>query len=161
MPESFDRKKAIERLYLLEEAIKRNRERMLAATLESFYDWQRKFAGATKENSSCLLIAANQVGKTRTGTAIDAVHLTGDYPDDWEGHVFTFPPLCWLLGYSGEKTRDLLQNKLFGRLNNGKFEGGLIPADRIIDYKSMTGTSGACREVRVRHKSGGIAVCLV
>ena len=90
---------------------------------------------------------------------MDAYHLTGDYPADWEGIKFEFAPMCWLLGYSGEKTRDLLQTKLFGRLTNQTFEGGLIMADRIVDYKSMSGTSGACREVRVKHKTGGIAVC--
>jgi phage terminase large subunit-like protein len=104
-------------------------------------------------------MAANQVGKTRTGTGIDAVHLTGDYPDDWPGHRFERPPMCWLLGYSGEKTRDLLQTKLFGRMTSQQFDGGLIPAESIVDYKSMAGTSGACREVRVKHKSGGISVC--
>lgn len=125
----------------------------------SMYPWQRRFNAATIENRACALMAANQVGKTRTGTGIDAIHISGDYPEDWNGHRFEFAPLCWLLGYSGEKTRDLLQTKLFGRLVGQAFEGGLIPADRIIDYKSMTGTSGACREVRVRHKTGGIAVC--
>jgi hypothetical protein len=95
---------------------------------------------------------------SRTGRIIDAIHLTGEYPEDWEGHRFERPPLMWLLGHSGEKTRDLLQTQLFGRLKDGKFEGGLIPADKIVDYKSMTGTSGACREVRVKHAKG-IAIC--
>jgi phage terminase large subunit-like protein len=67
--------------------------------------------------------------------------------------------MCWLLGFSMEKTRDLLQTPLFGRLEGGKWTGGLIPADRIVDWKSATGTSGAMREVRVAHASGGNAVC--
>lgn len=103
-------------------------------------------------------VVSHNCGKTRTGLTIDAYHLTGDYPDDWEGVKFDHAPLCWLLGYTGEKTRDLLQNKLFGRFQNGGFEGGLIPADRVVDWKSMTGTSGAMREVRVKHALG-VAVC--
>jgi hypothetical protein len=103
-------------------------------------------------------IVNHNCGKTRTGLVIDAYHLTGDYPDDWEGIEFDHPPMCWLLGYTGEKTRDLLQNKLFGRFHNGAFEGGLISGDRIIDYRSMTGTSGAMREVRVKHELG-VATC--
>ena len=106
-----------------------------------------------------MLIAANQVGKTRTGLTIDAMHLTGDYPDNWEGHKFKTAPMCWLLGFSGEKTRDLLQTPLFGRIVGNKLEGGLISADRIVDYKSMAGTSGAIREVRVRRKDGSISTC--
>jgi phage terminase large subunit-like protein len=102
-------------------------------------------------------MAANQVGKTRTGTTMDAFHALGDYPEDWTGHKFEKAPTCWLLGFSGEKTRDLLQEPLFGRMLDGKFEGGLIPAERIVDHRAMTGTSGAMREVRVKHKSGGIS----
>jgi phage terminase large subunit-like protein len=97
------------------------------------YDWQRRFVKATKTNRQCLLMAANRVGKTYTGNYIDSVHLTGDYPDDWEGYKFTFPPLVWCLGYSGEKCRDLIQNDLFGQLSQGEFTGGLVPKDRIGD----------------------------
>ncbi len=149
----------VQAIELLQAEIKHVKGQRLSRLWTSMYPWQRRYNAATKDNRACALMAANQVGKTRTGTGIDAMHLTGDYPEDWNGHKFTFPPLCWLLGYSGEKTRDLLQSKLFGRMVGQVFEGGLIPAERIIDYKSMTGTSGACREVRVKHASGGIAIC--
>ena len=145
---------------LLEEKIRRNKESIGIRTYNSLYDWQHRFNAATANHTACMLMAANQVGKSLTGCTIDAFHLTGDYPDDWEGHKFEAPPMCWLLGYSGEKTRDLLQQKLFGRFHGGKFEGGLIPADKVAPggWRSMTGTSGAMREVRVVHKNG-IATC--
>lgn len=143
---------------LKEEKIKRNHQNKGLRIYKSFYSWQRQFNASTKEHTASALIAANQVGKSRTGCGIDAIHLTGDYPDDWEGHKFKSPPLCWLLGFSGEKTRDLLQAKLFGRYMDDGFEGGYVPADRIIDHRAMTGTSGAMREVRVRH-THGISVC--
>lgn len=104
-------------------------------------------------------MAANRVGKTYTGCAIDATHLTGEYPDDWEGYKYDKPIMAWLLGYSGEKTRDLLQTELFGRFSENKFQGGLIPSEKIIDWRSMTGTTGAMREVRVKYKNGGISTC--
>lgn len=144
---------------LLDERARRLQERIALTDYLGLYDWQRKFNAATREFYSCMLMAANQVGKSRTGCLLDAFHLTGDYPDGWEGHKFEGPITAWLLGYSGEKTRDLLQQKLFGRLLNGKFEGGYIRAADIVDYKSMPGTSGAAREVRVKHKTGGISVC--
>lgn len=125
---------------------------------ESFYDWQRRFNAATATYSACMLMAANQVGKSQTGCSIDSYHLTGDYPDDWEGHQFDFPPLIWLLGYSGEKTRDLLQQKLFGKFIGGRFAGGYIPPDKIVDHILMSGTKGAMREVMVKHKQG-ISTC--
>lgn len=144
---------------LLAEKERRLKASRLVKLYERMYPWQRRFNAATRTKRSSALMAANQVGKSLTGCLIDAFHLTGDYPNDWDGHRYDSAPLCWLLGYSGEKTRDLLQTKLFGRLVGQAFEGGFIPADRILDYKSMSGTSGACREVRVRHKSGGISVC--
>jgi phage terminase large subunit-like protein len=148
----------IELINLLEQRIERDKKDKGARVYRSFYDWQRKFNAATKDHRACALIAANQVGKTLTGSNIDSTHLHGQYPSDWEGHKFIRPPLCWLLGFSGEKTRDLLQSKLFGRFSEGKFEGGYISADLIIDHRAMTGTSGAMREVRVKHVNG-IAVC--
>ena len=150
----------IEKIRIKEELLRRRKENLITHTLDKLYGWQRKFITATLDHTSCLLMAANRVGKTFTGLLIDAVHLTGEYPDWWEGHKFEKAPLCWLLGFSGEKTRDLLQTPLFGRMgDDGRFEGGLIPKSAIVDHRAMTGTSGAMREVRVKHKSGAISVC--
>jgi len=96
---------------------------------------------------------------TRAGTVIDALHLTGDYPDDYPGYRFDHPPMIWCLGYSMEKTRDLLQNALFGPYDGrGGFAGGLIPAERVLSHESAQGTVNAMRTVRVKHKTGGRAV---
>lgn len=146
-------------LMLLEELARRRSRLKLKQDYESLYPWQFRFLMETANHTACMLMAANRVGKTRTGLVIDAVHLTGDYPDDWPGSRFEFPPLVWLLGYSMEKTRDLLQKVLFGTFEGGKWTGGLITADRIIGHTSAGGTVGAMREMRVRHKSGGVAIC--
>jgi len=129
-------------------------------TFRSFYDWQQQFTAASKNYFEMALIAANQIGKSRTGRCMDAMHLTGDYPDDWPGHRFDFAPTVWGLGYSMEKTRDLLQKGIFGEYEAGKgFKGGLIPKDRIISWESAPGVSNAMRTVRVAHKSGDVSVC--
>ena len=148
----------IEYAQLLEEEIRLNHQLKGMRVYKSFYPWQRKFNRATVTKDACMLMASSQSGKSRTGCNIDSYHLTGDYPEDWEGYKFTSPPLCWLLGYSGEKTRDLLQAKLFGRFSENEFEGGYIPKDKIIDHRAMTGTTGAMREVRVQHVNG-ISTC--
>lgn len=144
---------------ILREAIraeKNRRARKGAANdaFHQFYDWQAEFTQATAAHHETCLCAANQIGKTFTGTTIDAMHLLGDYPEDWLGHRFAFPPLCWALGYSMEKTRDLLQTALFGKFQNGKFQGGLVPAERIEGHESAMGTPNAMRTVRVKHKRG-------
>lgn len=144
----------VEWLSLAEEQERRQANTRYLSAYNSFYDWQREFCAATATYHESCLCAANQIGKTYLGTDIDAFHLMGDYPDDYPGHRFDFPPLMWGLGYSMEKTRDLLQSALFGELRDGTFSGGLIPADRIHSYQSATGTSGACRTVKVKHKYG-------
>lgn len=144
----------IELLSLLEAEDIYQKSIMYKTVYDSFYDWQREFATATAEYYECCLCAANQIGKTYTGTELDALHLLGDYPDDYEGHRYDFPPLCWLLGYSMEKTRDLLQSALFGKYINGSFEGGLVPKDKILTHESSGGTTNAMRTVRVKHKLG-------
>ncbi len=148
----------IEKVKLQQAKLEWNRKNKLTLIARSWYDWQHRFNALTKDNLSALLMAANQVGKSRTGCSIDAYHLLGEYPEDWEGHKFDFPPLCWLLGYSGEKTRDLLQKKLFGDLVEGEFTGGYIPKEKILGKIPMTGTPRAMREVQVQHVRG-IARC--
>lgn len=148
----------LEYLTLLEEKARRKHNNKLVDTYKSLYGWQKKFNGATKDNDFCLLMAANQVGKSLTGCLIDACHLTGEYPEGWEGHRFDFAPRIWLLGYSMEKTRDLLQEKLFGKYHESKFPGGYVRADLITGHIGATGTTNAMREVQVKHKSGGTSV---
>ena len=138
------------------QSARKSRETQNAANdaYHTFYDWQQDFTAATKTHYESCLCAANQIGKTYTGTTIDAFHLTGDYPEDWPGHVFPMPPLCWALGYSMEKTRDLLQTALFGPIEGDKFQGGLVPANKILSHESAGGTANAMRTVRVKHKQG-------
>lgn len=142
---------------LLEERLRRKKSTLYAAIWATLYDWQSEFIRQTAIHSQCCLIAANRIGKTYLGTYIDAIHAMGEYPVDWDGHRFSHAPLIWCLGYSGEKTRDLLQTALVGRKNGDKFDGGLIPADRIIGYESMSGTPNAVRTLRIQHSSGDVS----
>lgn len=151
------REEKLELLRLLEEKQRReylNRYKTQFATL---YGWQKHFVSKTAEYSQVCLIAANRIGKTYTGTYVDAIHALGDYPEDWTGHRFEHAPLIWVLGYSGEKIRDLLQMPLVGAVSNGECDGGLIPKDRIVDVIGAGGTPRLAKEIKVKHASGGIA----
>ena len=151
------REQKILAIELMEEQQRRIKDRLLYTQFQSNYDWQHEFIKATADYFECCLCAANQIGKTYLGTEIDAAHLTGDYPEGWEGHKFDFAPLCWGLGYSMEKTRDLLQTALFGKYRNGKWEGGLVPASKIVGQESAGGTPNAMRSVYVEHVTGQIS----
>lgn len=159
MLETMSRADKVNLVAMLTEKAMRAEKYRYKTMHKGLYGWQREFIKHTKEYMAVCLCAANRIGKTYTGTYIDSIHLMGEYPDEWDGHKFSGNILMWLLGYSGEKTRDLLQQELFGRLQQGKLSGGLIPPELIVDYKSMSGTPGALREVRVKRKDGSIGTC--
>lgn len=142
---------------LLEEQARRHDNSRYRGLFKTLYSWQTDFIAATATFSQACLIAANRIGKTYLGTYMDAIHALGEYPDDWEGHRFDHAPLIWCLGYSGEKTRDLLQKQIVGRKIGDTFEGALIPVDRVIGYESMGGTPNAIRTLLVRHITGETA----
>lgn len=142
-------------LMLLQERDRRAKARRYRSMFAELYGWQHEFVGYTKGYSQAALIAANRIGKTWLGTYLDAVHALGDYPDDWNGHAFDHAPLIWCLGYSGEKTRDLLQTPLVGQKDGTEFKGALIPQAHIKGYESMSGTTNALRTLYIRQIGGG------
>src|SRR5579862_5361293 len=112
----------------LEELHRRQRENRLA--YYEPYPKQREFhaLGATKRER--MFLAGNQLGKTFSGGAEAAMHLTGRYPSDWPGRRFTGSTHGWAIGITGESTRDNPQRILLGPL--GQYGTGSIPKDCII-----------------------------
>lgn len=158
MTHALTRQEYIEGIRIMEEQLARVAKFRALHRWMQLYVWQREFVTATSRHYECCLMAANQIGKTLTGTLIDAMHLLGDYPDDWTGHRFDFAPLGWGLGYSMEKTRDLLQTALFGEYNTpdhpNAFAGGLVPKERILNWEMVGAVTNAARSVWVKHKLG-------
>lgn len=144
-------------LELLEERKRRAEKSLIQSNFAMLYSWQLKYIAQTSKNRACLLMAGNRTGKTFTGCLLDAMHATGIYPANYDGHRFEHAPLIWVLGYSGEKIRDLLQAPIVGNYGNGAIMGGLIHRDLIVDVIPMQGTARAVREIKVKHVSGGIA----
>ena len=150
---TLTRNEKVDMMLAMEEKVRRLDSTKFYRLFPKFYPFQRDFIRSTHDYHETLLMAANQVGKTFTGTWIDSAHLLGDYPDDFDGYQFEHAPTIWCLGVTGEKARDLLQQPLFGHLVDGKFSGGLIPQERIVDY-IPSGTSRLANTVYVKHKTG-------
>ena len=103
------------------------------------------------------MMAANRVGKTFAGGYETALHLTGRYPDWWEGRRFAHPIAAWVAGDTAETTRDIVQAALMGPL--AEPGTGLIPADAILGEPSKrSGVTGAFDTARIRHASGGVSL---
>ncbi len=102
-----------------------------------------------------MLLAGNRVGKTYSAANEVAYHLTGYYPDWWEGARFAKPGRWGIGSKTAELTRDGAQKMLLGPF--GRFGIGAIPKSSLIDYKLARGIPEAVDIFRVRHASGGVA----
>ncbi len=101
-------------------------------------------------------MAGNQQGKSHCGGGETTFHLNGRYPDWWKGKRFHAPIRCWCCGVSHEKTRDVIQRKLFGPL--GHFGTGFIPKVDILGEPTMSrGTPGLIDFAEIAHVSGGVS----
>lgn len=119
------------------------------------YPKQAVFHKAGGEHRERLFMAGNQLGKTWAGGFEMAMHLTGDYPDWWEGRRFTHPVSAWAAGVTGEGTRDNAQRILMGQ--GQQWGTGTIPKTAIHRKTLSKGLSDAVDTVYVRHRSGGLS----
>jgi phage terminase large subunit-like protein len=112
--------------------------------------------GATYDERG--LFGGNRTGKTHCGSFEDALHLTGLYPDWWEGRRFSRPIEMWAATDTSKNTRDILQDKFCGKPGNPEALGtGMIPGDLIIRTTVKHGLADAFESVFVRHVSGGVS----
>lgn len=138
----------------LQERIKRQRENRLARYRP--YTKQREFHAAGSVHSERLFMAGNQLGKTLSGGAEWAIHLTGRYPDWWEGATFDKPPTLWAAGVTSETTRDNPQRILIGDPPRESAWGqGMIPKDCLLDWDRAMGVPNLLDNVRIRWGGGG------
>lgn len=105
-------------------------------------------------------MCANRVGKTygMGGYEITA-HLTGEYPEWWEGRRFKGPIRAWAAGKTNETTRDIVQATLLGQVSHGARKGvdgtGLIPAAALGGITWKAGVADLVDTIKVRHSTGG------
>jgi phage terminase large subunit-like protein len=105
------------------------------------------------------LFGGNRTGKTHCGCFEDTLHLTGLYPDWWEGRRFTTPVDWWAATDTAKNTRDILQDKFCGKHGDERaFGTGMIPGDLIIRPTVKHGLADAYETIYVRHvPTGGVS----
>ena len=118
------------------------------------YDYQIKFHNSNATQR--LLMAGNRVGKSLSGAMEMAIHLTGKYPEWWEGRKFGRPIRAWAGGVSNETTRDVCQKELVGQPDDPSARGtGSVPLDDIGETVRKAGVPNAMNSLVVRHITGG------
>lgn len=100
--------------------------------------------------------AGNQCGKSDIASYAVFCHLTGLYPEWWDGPKFDRPINAWCVGITNESTRDNPQRKLFGKRTD-KLEGGWVPPELIVDWSTRRNIADALDTVWVKHVSGGVS----
>lgn len=82
-------------------------------------------------------------------------HLTGLYPDWWEGRRFHGPTKWWAANTTNEMVRDNPQRILMGQGQN--FGTGTIPGAQIESHTMARGFPNLVDTVQVRHVNGGLS----
>jgi phage terminase large subunit-like protein len=134
-------------------------------TYQQFFDFkpypkQKEFLDLGASKRERLLIAGNQNGKTHVGAYEAACHLTGLYPDNWQGRRWDRPTKGWVAGETSLVVRDVQQKKLCGEPGvESAFGTGMIPKELFVDKPSLArGVTDAYDTIQVRHVSGGVSV---
>lgn len=117
---------------------------------------QREFHAAGRDHDERLFMAGNQLGKTLSGGMETAMHLTGRYPDWWQGAAFEKPTKIWASGVSGESTRDNPQRILIGQPEVEEQWGtGTIPKDALKSWSRANGVPNLLDNAVIVHGGGG------
>lgn len=98
-------------------------------------------------------MAGNRIGKTIATLSELVYHMTGDYPEWWEGRRFVRAVHVWLVGETAKLVREGMQEKLFGKWD--EFGTGLIPMGSLGKWTPKQGVPETVDTFRVRHTSGG------
>jgi phage terminase large subunit-like protein len=121
------------------------------------------FRSGMTHRERCAM-CANRVGKTfGMGGYEIALHLTGLYPDWWEGRRFELPIRAWACGKTNESTRDIVQLTLLGEVkddgNRKTVTGdGMIPG-WLLGYPTWkSGVPNMVDTIKVQHTSGGWSI---
>ena len=108
------------------------------------YPKQREFHDAGVLFRERGFMAGNQLGKTLAGSAEAAMHLTGRYPDWWQGRVFERPIRALAGSESSELTRDGVQRLIIGNPRDESSWGtGLLPKECLVAWSRRNGVSDA------------------
>ncbi|HCT9982781.1 TPA: terminase family protein [Enterobacter hormaechei] len=120
------------------------------------YPFQKKWIAASCEYRQRYLSAANRIGKTYGAAMELAIHLTGLYPDWWNGKRIEATGDYWVIGISQDSVNKVLMNELLGVndfRNIGNIGTGAIPLD-CIDIETKDADGSRLKKICINHVSG-------
>ncbi|MFM9424353.1 phage terminase large subunit-like protein [Variovorax sp. GrIS 2.14] len=147
---------------LMGEVMRRRKTRLIESLFpdrgplrRALYPKHMQFFRSGRENDERVFMAGNRVGKTVAAGTETSYHLTGLYPDWWEGRRFGRAIRAVASGDTHDTTRDIIQDKMLGGTTDERDYGtGLIPGDCIVSWTKRQGVPGAVEKITVKHVSG-------
>lgn len=123
------------------------------------YPKHLEFMNAGRTNMVRLIMGGNRTGKTETAMYECTLHMTGLYPDWWEGRRFSRPTKGWICAIDAKMLVETIQGKLFGDIgDNGDYlKNGLIPKDLIVSMASRNGIKNGIESFAIKHITGGLS----
>lgn len=113
--------------------------------------WQRKLFKKGADTEVRGVLACNRAGKSYAGTYETALHLTGLYPEWWNGVRYNHPVDALVLGYDFNQMArpGAILELLFGDAEDRGT--GFIPKDAIHKMISKVGFKDVPSKVLVKH----------
>ncbi len=120
-------------------------------------DWLFRLSDKMKDNGMASIIASNRSGKSYSTTWALACHLTGIYPEDYDGLRYETGIDAWIMSPTAENYVQAggLQEYMLGK--QGSFGTGWIPEECIIKTETGMGTKGFVKKIFVQHISGKVS----
>lgn len=95
-----------------------------------------------------LFLAANRIGKTMACSLEVCMHLTGTYPDWWNGYRYTRPINAWVAGVSGKEVFEILERRYFE---------GVAEEEPWIHQSLVVYRNRSDHRYQIQHVSGGFS----
>jgi phage terminase large subunit-like protein len=157
IPAHLSYEQKVELLELLAIRDRKRRENLLARYKP--YPKQEEFHRLGAVYRERLFMAGNQLGKTISGAAEVAMHLTGRYPAAWTG-LRMRSANRWIVGSeSVELTKKGVQRLLFGNPDvESDWGTGMIPKDAIVSITRRQGPVANCiGGATIKHEDGNLS----
>ena len=121
-----------------------------------FYDYQphekqRKFHDAGANAKQRLFLAGNRTGKTYCGVIECAMHLTGQYPEWWQGKRFNRPIKAWAASVTTALTTEVLEKGYFDSIADDL----VVPIDKQRHCYGIKHVTGGLSELTFKSYEQG------
>lgn len=114
------------------------------------------FMNASKHYNELLLVGGNQIGKSFVAAYFAAMHISGIYPEWYQGKRLIGDILVWVCSLTAARVRDNMQTYLTGNISD--IGSGFLPKKGFKEVKPKHGVPNGIDTITYSRADGGRAV---